>query len=872
MPDFVEQATLRVKDQATKPIRKINGELTKLLKQMEKVEKQGKALSRLHINFTGISGAINDVNRLLSTMRQVKSKNVNLRARVSNPKTIRNELNTLARTREAKIRATAANVKATRTLLNNLSRNRTVSINTRMNGVGLTPGAGMTGTVRVDTAGLRSALRASWAELGHEIRMAVVEGFRRGAASQDVASTRLQLQDLAPAQARQVNALGGNLAAEFTAFTRGEIQGALSELIPVVRGDQEALNLISREVLRMAQLQVALGSSAEQAIDQAFLFAKAGESAGRFTDADGNIDKEGVDQFFDLLTKGMIEFGREIDANLVRTLTKSLRASRFGLDERGFLTSLLVAEEQGSTAGVGINQLIKQLSGERIQKRQLAELIRLGLVGQKEVKTGTQGGKVVTEVVAAGAVDEDLLRSNIQGWVLENIIPVMEREGFDPANAVDASRFAGSITSDRTATDALVNAILRAQEIRDTVDRALAKDTSDARVDDILATSFLLQLEEVRGQFSSVLGEVARSMETVLLPALNVVSDGLQGLASFLSGPDGEGDPLRTGAVAAGGVATTGAALFGGKKLLDLFNPLNKSAVALNGSAAQLNAAATALQRAAGAQGAAGLGQGTGRGKGGAGRPNLGLGGGRALLTGVGALGLATMDSSPEAAEVRSDAIEKGVRSAFESIGLGDFAKWMNDRRAENEQLAREGEVGWLTRVLNSAAGQPLPAADPVLVAAKEQAAMDAETSARIDRLLGVIERNADRIASPDNSEKADLNLLKQQSNLAAQILALGGEQDAIVEALTSEGVSSEMLRQAFEQGAEGLSAVFPELLTAADEFGPRAGEGLLAIAPQMGQAMGEAAAAALANTQLSIRPNRSDAVPSLDQGAAQPF
>jgi hypothetical protein len=453
------------------------------------------------------------------------------------------------------------------------------------------------------------------------------------------------------------------------------------------------------------------------------------------------------------------------------------------------------------------------------------------------VVTGTEGGRPVTETVVDVTVDEDVLRQSPLQWVRDHLIPAMREQGLDPTNAVDATTFAGQITSDRTATESLVALILRNEELLKSVQLAQRRDLSDEAIESATAGSLLVAINEVQAQFVSVLGEVSNSMESILLPVINSVAGGLQGLANFLGGEDGEGSAGRTAAVVGGGVAAAGLGLAGGRRLLQMFSPLNASATALTGSATNLNAAAIALQRAAGAQAVGDIGGGRSRGR---------FGRLKGLLSGL--------VFSPAAV---------GVTAAVTPTALGD-----GTIEAENLDLDLTGTD------INAQLQAEARANQPEFFAQidRKAAEAEAERNRRISHFLGVMERNADRIANPDNSAKADLNLLQQQGRLAEQLVELGAGKEDIVAALTSEGVTGDQLRMAFEEGATGLASVVPELADAGGQFGDNAGQGLLALAPQIGQAIGEATLSILGELNIDVGGNLPPQQPRLDTGPALPF
>ena len=70
MASFVEEAVLKVVDQSSKPIAKINAELAKLFATAKSLKSMKIDLS---VKDTGLSKAAFDVRRLASELRQIKS-------------------------------------------------------------------------------------------------------------------------------------------------------------------------------------------------------------------------------------------------------------------------------------------------------------------------------------------------------------------------------------------------------------------------------------------------------------------------------------------------------------------------------------------------------------------------------------------------------------------------------------------------------------------------------------------------------------------------------------------------------------------------------------------------------------------------------
>lgn len=569
MTSYVEEAVFSVRDRATPEIRRINRELQNL-------ERTAKGLSRTRIGFD-MSG----VDRAISKVRSLSS-----------------DIRAMPKTRSVAVKLTGADIVERRvsslmSKINAIPASRTVNLGVTGGAVPGVPAASSTGGRGSLGVGFDRAISRMADRIVYAVEGAIIRGFEQGATDRDISDTRISLQDLTAGQRGEVQRSIDSLSSEFLTFSRGQIQGVISELIPVVRGEGDALEPLTREVLKLAELQVSLGEDAASAIESAFKFAKAGEQSGKFTDPSGDVDLEKIGSFFDILKRAVIDFGVEIDATLIRTLTKSLRTAKFSLDDRGLLTAILLAEESGSTAGVGINQAIKQLSGERIAKKQRSFAADVGLIELEEVQTGTEGGKPVIEFLPRGTKEEELLRENPVAWVKKYVIPVMREQGFDPNNPTSASQFAGKITSDRTATEALTTFIIRADEIEKTVDRALVKDVSDERIGGVQDKSLLLSFNKARSQLISVMGEVANSMEGVLIPAFELVADAANVVSNFLARSE---SPAGVAAVAVGGAAVAGGAVVAGKKALSALSP---GSSALLKSSAMLDSAAAALLKAA---------------------------------------------------------------------------------------------------------------------------------------------------------------------------------------------------------------------------------------------------------------------------------
>lgn len=881
MVSFVESATLRLNDDSSKKIRAVNAALSQLFATSRKMKS-------MRIDIKGLDKAPSQVRKLTAEMQKLQKAQSAIK-----------RLSGTIKINDSAVDRALNKVTTLRRMLNQLSSNVRVNVSGRVpTQPPMAPGPPQrpprVPPVTVNVAPLNSLLNGFISRLGYTIESAIIRGFRQGTSAIDVAETRLGLQGLPPEQRSFANDVAKGLSRDFQVLSRGQALGIVSEILPIVRGQTEAVSPIATEVSRFVELQVALGQSADAAIDSAFKFAKAGEQAGRFTDAAGNIDPNGISNFFQTLRQGAAQIGKEFTPELVQGVTKLLRTSKFALNNEGLLTALFLAEEQGTTAGVGINQLIKQLSGERIQKKQLANLEALGLITTTEVETGRVGADRTFEREAKGSVNDELLRENILQFVIQEVFPRAKAAGFDLTKETDAARFAGTVTSDRTATDALTALILRANEIQSQVQIALANQAATAaNTQKVIDESLLVAGQSALSQFNGLLGEAGNAFKGVLIPALNTTAGILQSLGSFISGPEGEGSPTRAAATALGVGAAGFGLVKGGGALLNFFNPLTASATALNGSAAALNAAAAALTRSA-AAGA--VPNATGRGAAATGAA-AGLATGATATRGLGivsflknALGVTAIAAGAKLALDEARETEQG--KALEQQALLPFLRELfaaqaPAREAANkmqEESQRAAATAITQSLIEDRATRMRPEdmrqvqqiqADSILIknlSALERSDREKAAARAISTDRSITEDRAARFTPADARQvqqiQADNILVKNLSAIErADSERAGFKAD---ETLAAPGGTFQMFLDGMESSVSQGAATFDQTFAAG---GVTVGQGLTAAAPvagtaigtnaaaamnpvAIGQAIGAAAAAAISNAAANIRVN----------------
>lgn len=512
MASFTEKAVLLLQDDSTPNIKKINRALNELFKTASKMRNM-----KLDIDVKPLNRATGQVRKLRDDLNSLSRRAVNVRVN--------------------------ADVRAAETALNRVARNRMASIG--VNTVG-------------GIAGVNAIPRPTW---GHSIGRDIGFGFRasignrllnfaegrvrEGVNAADIGDVKIELQQLPASQRRQVedelNRLAGQQRATPTGqvFSEGQQRSLFAEALGVTKGDVAAARALTNELIEMSKLGVAQGQAAEAAVEGAINFGKAAEQMGRLTDASGKFDPSKAARFFDFMRQVAPTIGKEFTGEFVRNASKYLQASKFALSDRELAKVLLLNEESGTSASVGFNQLMKQLSGERVQTKQLNNLIDLGLITPKQAKAGEMGGFSFTELVSGGAVDEETLRTNLSVWVDRQLVPALEKAGVNFADGLNdaertiVSKFAGAITSDRTATSALVTLLDRGSDLNRSVDQIMARNGSAAASEQAMRDSSRLAMQRINSSFESLAGNVSRTIEPVLLPVMDRISSQVNSMADF---------------------------------------------------------------------------------------------------------------------------------------------------------------------------------------------------------------------------------------------------------------------------------------------------------------------------------------------------
>jgi len=540
LPNFVEQATLMVKDQSTPQIKKINAALKQL-------QSTANSLKSMKVNLTGITKASGEVRKLTNDLNRLKASSISLKVNTGSLSAAGRQLATLRSQARRPISASFTG--------------------------GFAAGA-VTGAA------------------GRTIR--------EGTKTVDIGETSLALKELPADIESAVQKSIDEIAKGQKIFNRGTVTQQVSEMLGVVKigaatGAADATErvktaqFLAKQNLALAETFVKLGQDVDTAQEEAIKFGKALDMQSKIYDkATGNLDVAEATKQYDMIRKLIPAIGKEATGSNFLQLMKYLRVSKFGLSEESTALAMSDFEKMGTTAAVGLNQMIKTLRGETT-KQGIAEQVRLGLLTPEEVASGTVGGKKST--TRKGVLDEERskkLYEHPTRFINEDLIPAWkkdlmtrkklteaqaEAELFKPAVVADlVSKLGGTATS----RDVLTNLVLQRKEnsqfLRDFNSRSgsLAEQQRRTALSIIGATTALSQ------QTQGLAGEAARALAPVMVPALGFMSDTLRDLAPVIRDAEAgdKGAMAKLGIGAAGAVAGVG--IFGAltKKLS---NPVTKA-------------------------------------------------------------------------------------------------------------------------------------------------------------------------------------------------------------------------------------------------------------------------------------------------------
>jgi hypothetical protein len=808
MVDFVEQATLKVRDQSSAPLNKINKAVTALLGSAKK-------LNGLKVEINGISRTMRQVNQLNGVIKGIpKSKTINLKATVTGAAGIQKQLANLTRMRTIQIRAnlTGGNQRT------RLPGGNSPGGNGRPPGAppripappAVPPSAGANfarsflNALRPVNAGA-SIARGFLGAIGGNIQGAVSKATGvalRAPLNKEDAVQLLNAAGLSPQTVQFMQGTASVLSGQFRGTTEASLLQSGREAagripnIDTAEG-QKQLTLVLTRVAQNTQILAAMtGQGITAGADQARIIEGAISQVGVTGD---NKDAELIST---AILRGIQASGGDLTAQDAKRTLQQLGIARNGVSGDTLTQLLLARDEQGARGTGEFRQIFEDLTRNTLLKSAKAAQIENGLRDKSGKST-----------VA------DAFRLNFLDAVKNEIIPRLTKAGVDTTDRVgviSGLSDLGFVKSGGIAT--LAEVVTNQAQMQQEFQRAqIAKPETF-----INSPTTRQRGEAVNAQFQNL-------ADNALGGALPVVSTGLdllaKSLANFNNGEAGLKDIAGVGAGAV--TAGIGSSVLAIAQADAVTRPLALAGLGLNTSAAALTAAAAALSTAAGVQaGGAVLG----------GASSIAAGGGvMAMLRGF--LSRAAIPVAAGAATaVALDLVDPKGNLGGATTGIDTAVKNATGIDPSNTS------IGQITEAIKAGFAGP-DAATASGIIAKASAAQD--------------------LAAKDAVTNSLAKILGQQASTKDGALGDVGSLTTAMQAAPTE------LTTAFATGNAGLATETVALTGVAAQFGPLAAAALLAAAPQLGQVAGAAIAAAIQGVTVNVNATTTQASePKLDTGS----
>ncbi|AZO15090.1 hypothetical protein EJ069_10325 [Mesorhizobium sp. M2A.F.Ca.ET.043.05.1.1] len=592
MANFVEQATLRLVDQSSGPIRKVNAELKKLFTTVNKL--QSKTI-KLDVNAKGLNQATTATRKLNADLSKLAAR----RPRVN--------VNTTAAQQQ---------INALKNAVNSLPKSRTIRLNTSGNpNVPQGAGGGNGSVQRANNLFASRRADNDWVAAGRIIARSFVAsmGFTLAQLTRNATKTAgqgIMSLDDARALARVSGVDVGGLeasASRAAAGTKGvsiadimaaavEQQGQLQARLKAGTITQaeynRQLDATTTQIAKSTQIYGTLQGDFKGGAEQARQVLKALDLTTSSNDPVKNLQKRQA--MTDAIMKSQIAVGGDVDAaDIKRKLQQLGPVAAQSLTPRGMQVLIHSMDEAGASAAANIRSSFRDLTRGDLNKKDKQRQIAAGLRDKngKTVFTDEQLGDPL-----AMAADVIIPKLRAMGTNLDSTTAVMaaldDQLGFTTKGA---QLFASIIPQIAQKEQELTRA--------NTVDpNKILGDQSTLRAN----------LAEINTAFQDAVGKVASSTQALDLMKGAAATTG-EVLTSLSKGelPSGKDAIAAAGGLAALGITSAIAAT-----LDPATAPLGTAALALDGSAAALTASAAALTGAAGVNAATGLATGAAAGGG----------------------------------------------------------------------------------------------------------------------------------------------------------------------------------------------------------------------------------------------------------------
>lgn len=842
MANFVEQAVLRVNDQSTKTLRKINSEIKKLRIEARK-------LDGMPIGFRNARRAVQEVERISRAINKIpKAKTATVNVRTTGVPAARQQIDRVARNRTATVAARPTNVGAANAALNRVARNRTAIITPRVVGAGGAGGgrgpAGGTIPPRGDGSvgdGIRQGLNPQ--QIGrdmargftfsiqgelYQVTRAIVRTIATAPVNLDDALARASISGRDAGEIAFLRRVAEAGSAQFQAATEADIIANSGEVIGRFGDLNDPLQQEAAEkaILRLARniqiLDQALPNGGTGgAGNQARLVETAIQQLGATNDA------ERAQQISRAVLQAIIASGGDLQASDVKRTLQQLPTGRSAISDDTLLQALLIRDEGGRRSTGNFDQL-------------LSDFIRGNLnAGDKGRQLNFRSATGLSARNADGSSDLfTAFGRDFLGTVEREIAPLLAQAGIEieRENAGQIRAFLdnelglskqGGITF---LTDALVNLT----EAQAEFDRA-RRTTPEVAIE---SPTIRQELRAVAAQFENVAASGLEPLIPSVKAGLDTISDTLN---SLQAGEDLSAAQIATASAAAIPVAF-GAALQGFAD--PATRPLATAGLALTGSAAQLTAAAGALGAAAAISAAGGGGRGGGRLFRSARALGVGaVGTSLAFLRSVPAVAAAAAFAPTAAADGTVSDADREFGEKFARVP-DEIKQALNDFSTRQAELRRDG--------FDSLAN---------------------DLSEKAAALVGRIQAgdNLSGLSLPTLSQGRTTDAIARANRVAGQSRAVAATlpQRSLPEQLQVAAQLPSELERVFGNSNDEMSISVGELEKISGEFGPAAAAAILAAGPEIGAAIGTEIRNRIGEVNVNVnqRPTQDRPTPRLRTG-----
>lgn len=567
MASFTEEATLKLNDQASAKIRKINAELSKLAQTAGRLKN-----IQIGINISG--SGVNKLRQLqqqMAAMHGMAVRPMNVRLNV-NASGIQQAQQHLARLQAQARRGVNINVTQTGGGGGGAGGPGGAGpggTGGRRGGIGRFAGRVGYGVGRIGQGAASTILGPGLAgtafAAGAAVGRSVIEGTKR-VTTGDAMLQMLQLDRvfgklydarkvefdvlhaarISQQEAEKSVVAGKPMGAFWGLADRKKIMaeiiadtGIPSKLRAGGRADLRGIIGVLPHLESLEEAIVTLGHTAEDAREQTLLYYKGLSQGKKLTDQAGQFDPRAAEEWFGFLRQMMPTIGREFTGGFFRNIMKYLAGSKSSIDKGSLAMVLMLGEEQGTRAAVAYDTLRNQMMGVTQNVTALRALEKLGML-----KTRMEGRRLVA--IPETVREFGLLQRDLPEWIEQvlkpelraRVRPKAEKEADERIKAgvlrpedreeflrtylplEDVQKFVNLFNMSKAGREELTSLIERNEELIRQRREAFARSGS---VEDFRATqqdSIVRAGAALSNQFQSMAGGLVQKMAPILLPEM----------------------------------------------------------------------------------------------------------------------------------------------------------------------------------------------------------------------------------------------------------------------------------------------------------------------------------------------------------------